>query len=164
MLIFSCTTFGYALAAFLPKESKPEPKILGTFTMTVNVNEVENLYAWQVVIKYDSKNLELIEASPGGFLGVVLPEEINDDNVHMGIFLGPAVTNNLIMMGGTLIGGVPGKSGSGELAKITFGYYTINYTLPEIILEKGTYKTMLLDPEGNMLPIGENTLTLSLVG
>jgi len=165
MLIFSSATFGYALAMFLPEESNSEPKILGTFTMTLYVNEVENLYAWQVIIKYDPQNLKLVNASPGGFLGENYPQYINETNIDGGIFLGPVtVERNTIMVGGTLVGAVEGKSGSGKLAVFTFGYYTANYKVPEIILNEGGFQTKLLNSEREVIPIGENTLIFVVNG
>ncbi|MHA1685518.1 MAG: hypothetical protein ACTSYD_03820 [Candidatus Heimdallarchaeaceae archaeon] len=162
-LLLTSVTFGYVLAMFIPKESEPQPTILGTFTMVLQINNIKDLYAWQVIIKYNPQNLKLIDASPGGFLGKTPPQYLNETNVNGGIFLGPKIEKNTIMVGGTLIGNVEGKNGSGKLAIITFGYYTTNYETPEIIIKQGRFQTILLDSTGTIIPIDENTLTLTPV-
>jgi len=163
-LLLTSALFGYAFATLVPKGSEPEPKILGTFKMILYINNVEDLYAWQVIIKYDSQNLELINATPGGFLGENFPQCLNETNVDRGIFLGPAIEKNLIIIGGSLIGkDVNVKNGSGKLALLSFGYYTSNYETPRIIIKQGIFETKLLDSSGTEIPINENTLTLTFV-
>jgi len=162
-LLLTSALFGYAFATLVPKGSEPEPKILGAFKMTLYVSNVEDLYAWQVIIEYDSQNLELINATPGGFLGENFPQCLNETNVDRGIFLGPRIVKNLIIIGGSLIGNVEGKNGSGKLALLSFGYYTFNYETPRIIIKQGIFETKLLDSSGTEIPINENTLTLTFV-
>ena len=163
-LLLTSAFLGYAVAMLVPKGSEPEPKILGTFKMALYINNVEDLYAWQVIIKYDSQNLKLINVTPGGFLGENFPQCLNETNVDRGIFLGPAIEKNLIIIGGSLIGkDVNVKNGSGKLALLSFGYYTSNYETPRIIIKQGIFETKLLDSSGIEIPINENTLTLTFV-
>jgi len=162
-LLLTSALFGYAFATLVPKGSEPEPKILGTFKIILYVSNVEDLYAWQVIIEYDSQNLELINATSGGFLGENFPQCLNETNVDRGIFLGPRIVKNLIIIGGSLIGNVEGKNGSGKLALLSFGYYTFNYETPRIIIKQGIFETKLLDSSGTEIPINENTLTLTFV-
>ncbi|RLI43698.1 hypothetical protein DRO69_09020 [Candidatus Bathyarchaeota archaeon] len=109
----------------------------------------------------DSQSLKLINVSLGGFVGGKPPQYLNESNVYEGVFLGPVIEKDLIIIGGSLIGGVDGKSGGGELAILTFGYYTVNYEAPEIIIKEGIHETRLLDSNGMEISINENVLSLT---
>ena len=67
------------------------------------------------------------------------------------------------MLGGSLKGEVSGKSGSGRLAVVTFGYFVEDYVEPELVLEK-VFKTFLTDSQNQPIPIGDSTLTLAVIG
>lgn len=145
---------GYVFASLL-QASKPvitirQPKILGSFSMALDVNYVEDLYAWQAVITFNSSELKVLEVLPGDFLGVESPFFINASDVGDGVLL----------LGATLSGDVSGLSGSGRLAVITFGYFTESYEKPKLAPVVGCYETFLLNSNLLEIPLDELTLTL----
>ncbi len=150
---------GYVLAGLFslpsPSEEAPEPVLAGTFTMALDIHDVENVFDWQVAIVYDSSLLTVEETAPGGFLGEEPP---------FALVTATDSLPDLLLLGGTLKGEpgapLPGMSGSGRLATITFGYYEGGYGEPQIVEEK-VFRTFLEDPQGSLIPIGEGTLTLT---
>ena len=105
------STSGYALATFLTlKETPHEPVPLGSFTMALKVNDVVDLYAWQVVIRFNSTEIKVLE--------VRSEESINDFPVNS-----TDTRDDLLLVASTLLGSVSGKSGSFKLATIVFGYF-----------------------------------------
>jgi len=143
---------GYVLAMFLaPSESGARvPVIVGDFTMALDVSNVKDLYAWQVVITFNSSELEVIGTIPGGFVGEQYPLFVTATDLGEGTLLA----------GGTLSGMVPGRSGSGRLASIVFGYFTEGYELPRIVPEIRSFETQLWDSNGSIITIEGSTLTL----
>jgi len=132
-----------------------EPVISGNFTMVLAVQNVTDLYAWQVVITFNSNELEVMKIASGDFVEVRFPFFVNATDVGEGVLL----------LGGTLCGTVPGKNGSGRLATITFGYYADGYEYPKIAQEIGSFETRLFDSRGSSIPCGNSTmLTLTIIG
>ena len=153
-LLFAFTASGYVLANLMPpipvvKDFSPEPLILGSFAMSLDISNVEDLYTWQVAIVYDQSELKVLDVSSGGFAGDVFVNSTDS-------------TEDLLLLGGTLKGAVSGQSGSGRLATITFGYYTEDYEAPpaQIIAEK-VFDTYLENSQGQPIHIAESTLTLT---
>ena len=147
---------GYVFARFIippaPHETtQQEPSILGTFTLNVMVYNVTDLYGWQVAIIYNSSELKVLKITSGGFVGNKFPCFVNSTDT----------LENLILIGGSLLGDVPGKNGSGKLASVLFGYYIEDYQIPKIAFE-GPFATMLIDSKGNLIEIEENTLALEI--
>jgi len=154
-LLFSSAS-GYVLATFLiPKETHQEPVILGDFTMALDINNVKDLYAWQVVITFNSSEIKVLKTVSEGFLGTGFPFFLNATDIGDGILL----------LGGSLCGNVPGKSvsGSERLTTILFGYFVNDYKEPRIVLNEMFLKTCLISSEGSYIPIKDSTLTLSTI-
>jgi hypothetical protein len=154
LLLFS--TSGYVLAKYfmLQRQAPLEPMVLGEFTMALDIHDVEDLYGWQVVVEFNSTEMKVLEASPGGFLGTDYPCFLNSTN---------SVKGELLLTG-FLIGQVAGKSGSGRLATVAFGYFANNYKEPTIDFGKdGVFQTELFNPDASLKPITSSMLTLSTI-
>jgi hypothetical protein len=149
LLILSSTS-GYVLATFIiPKETHHEPVIIGAFTRTLDINNVVDLCAWQVAITFNPSEMRVLEVASGGFLGDDYPFFLNETDMCDG----------LLLLGGFLLGDVLGKSGSGTLATIIFGYYINEYQEPKIAFNEKTY---MLDSKDSLIP--ENwSLTLTSI-
>jgi hypothetical protein len=119
---------------------EPEPESLGYFSAQVIVENVSDLYTWQVSIKYNRSEIKAFKIIPGDFPG-------NDQVFANSTDSFP----DTLMILGSLKGPVSGRSGSGTLAIIIFGYFTVNYAKPEII-DEGFCKTRLLDSNGCEIP------------
>jgi hypothetical protein len=153
-LALSLCGSGYVLAIFVSAPRSPinrEPRVRGNFTMVLKVNDVVDLYAWQVGISYNSSQVQVLRITSGGFVGDSFPFLVNStDSIR-----------NLLLIGGSLCGEVAGKNGSGTLATITFGYYTENYSIPRIAFDQ-VFETFLLNSKGEEIPVKESTLTLTV--
>jgi len=127
------------LATFLNAPSQGsltvEPVILGKFRTSVSVYAVEDLYAWQVVMRFNQSQLKILEVLPGGFVG----ESYLEDFVY-----NVRKEEGLLLICGFLLGPVGGKSGSGLLTSIVFGYVVEDFIWPELVYE-GKPCTLLLD-------------------
>ena len=71
----------------------------------------------------DSQSLKLINVSPGGFVGGKPPQYLNENNVYEGVFLGPVIEKDLIIIGGSLIGDVDGKVVAANIYDLTCDDY-----------------------------------------
>jgi hypothetical protein len=71
--------------------------------------------------------------------------------------------DGILLLGGTLFGTGSGKSGGGLLATIFFGYYTATYVEPSMVPSKGIFTTVLLNSNGDHIPINESTLALDTI-
>lgn len=161
MLVALLATFsvsGYVLAMIVVPstylEPQAEPKPLGSFTMTLDVNNVNDLYAWQAAIVFNSTQIKVKEARAGDFMEGQFPLFANSTDTSGGLLL---VTS-------TLEGNVAGKSGSGKLATIVFEYYMGSYELPTIANHVPGFNTWLMDSALTIIPSGQTLLALSVVG
>jgi hypothetical protein len=136
-LCVSATSLAFAMV-IQPKRSEPLP--LGYFSAEVKVENVSDLYTWQVSIKYNHSEIKVFKIIPGDFLG-------NDQVFANSTDSFP----DMLMILGSLKGPVSGRSGSGTLATIIFGYFTVDYAKPEII-DESFCKTRLLDSNGCEIP------------
>ena len=144
------------LATLTPSVKMDGPKIIGTFTVNLEVVNVKDLYAWQALLLYDPQTLVLIEFTPGGFIGTKCATEAVD--VVQDIFVNATdIGSGLLLLGGSLVGNVPGKDGAGLLAKVTFGYLSEDYADPYVVFNNRPHETKLLDSDGHIIP-GEETL------
>jgi hypothetical protein len=148
-LLFS-TISGYALAMFFNTHTEQNHEIIGTFAMDLNVNNVTDLYCWQAAIFYNSTVLKVLDVIPGGFVGERFPFFVNSTDSF----------ENLLLIGGFLVGDVPGRSGDGRLATIVFGYYSEDYDEPKIVPRYKMFETLLLDSNGQPIPIDNYKLIL----
>ncbi len=109
--------------------------VSGTLTLDVRVRNVTNLYGVQLNLSFDPAKVEVVDATPGG-----------DVNVQPGDFLQPGavIYSNYVDNGTGLIdyvqtreGELPGVTGSGLLARITFhgkgaGTSPVRFTLHKL--------------------------------
>ena len=156
LILFSSTS-SYVLASFLmPKATNHEPVALGTFTLALDVSNVENLYSWQVAARFNSSEVKVQEIMSRDFVGY-------DPDTGFPLFMNFTDTRMdypTLLLGGTLLGDVQGKDGTGRLATIAFVYFVKDFAKPEIVFNE---KTFLLDPDGASIPIGDSTLTLRMI-
>ncbi len=112
-----------------------------SFTLYLRVSNVTDLYAWQAYLSYDTFYVSFSDATPGGFLG-------------SGTFFYVAMGD---IIGGrqyfwpmeSKLGAVPGSSGSGTLANITFTAKRAGTTQ---ILLHDSGETILVNSNGNPIP------------
>lgn len=154
-LLLFVSVSGHVLAMLLaplppPEETIDELVIIGTFAMDLEVADVNDLYGWQVAIVYNPDQIKILDFISGGFIGDDFPFFMNSTDTF----------DDLLLLAGSIIGDAPGKTGSGKLATITFGYYTENYDEPKIVPEK-VFETLLLDSQGQPIPVNDYTLTLN---
>ena len=157
-LLASFSVSGYVLAMMIAPTAyvspHVEPKALGTFTMALDVNNVNDLYAWQAAIVFKSSQMKVVEAQAGDFMKAEYPLFVNSTSTSDG----------LLMLSGCLEGNVQGETGSGTLATIVFEYYANSYELPSIANQKAGFDTWLEDSALATIPGGQTLLTLSVVG
>jgi hypothetical protein len=161
ILSFSFLTSWYALAMLSTQppaiETPREPTVIGNFTVALKVYDVEDLYAWQAVIAYNPNELKVLKIDPGDFVGVeTLP--LNDDFKGNSVFVKNDLHDGLIVVGGTMLGKIGGRSGDGTLAYITFGYFNATYSDPCLTTNIGGFKTVLLDSTLSEIPIHGSTI------
>jgi len=145
----------YALVNAIPVTVHDEkPKILGTFTLNVEVTDIKDLYAWQILLVYDPQKLIVLKVEPGGFLGSVSITELGVTNDIYDVFMNANFPGSgILLIGGSLIGNIKGKDGGGLLAKVTFGYLSVDYVKPRIVFDKKPYEIKLLDSNGCLIPV-----------
>lgn len=152
-LVIGLPVTSHVLAAFIfspqTQQITQPPQIIGTFTATIEVRNVVDVYSWQAEITYDASKLEIIEVRRGDFLGTDWPFFLNASDVEEG----------MVLLFGTLYGEVPGRSGSGQLAVIVFGYYSSDFEQPEIIFGE---KTWLLNSDLKRIPVNKDAWMLKV--
>lgn len=158
-LLVSFSVSGYVLAMMIGPTTYVEPYVeprrpLGSFTMGLNVNSVNDLYGWQVAIVFNSTQIRVAEAKAGSFMEAEYP-----------LFLSSTATaDGLLLLAGSLEGNVQGKTGSGALATIVFEYYVSSYEPPSIVDQRASFGTWLQNSELADIPGGQTLLTLNAVG
>jgi hypothetical protein len=147
-LVMSFSVSGGVLAMYFAspplQQDHNEPVIIGNFTMALKISDVNDLYGWQVAIKFNVTELKVLQVSPGNFVGLEFPFFCNSTDSAQG----------LLLVAGVLSGNVAGKSGSGTLAIIVFGYFSRNYEVPSIVPKQICFETLLKDSRGADIPIG----------
>jgi len=153
-LMIGFSTSGYVLArVFEPSDVLQEPPVLGDFTIALKINNVEDLYTWQVFMTFNSSQLKVISADAGEFLEKNYPDALFCNVTDTG--------EGELLLGGTLKGIdiVSGIDGSGTLATIVFGYYVNEYNLPQIQFDKKRhFLTFLWDSKLSFIPIEDSTI------
>jgi len=88
------------------------------FTISITVQNVEDLYAWQIVLYYNSTILNTREDL------IIIPTENNifkgKEYYHVGPFIEADSKGTYIIFGAYLMGVQPGATGSGVLCQINF--------------------------------------------
>jgi hypothetical protein len=165
VLLLCSSTSGLALATFLalPKPVDQEPIALGNLTVTLDISNVNDLYAWQALIVYNSSSLKVVEILPGDFVGTEYPS-LNSTDISNGILLSATdIGDDVLLLGGTLLGSTPGKNGNGSLATIIFEYFVEEPQEPILVFDDARYPTLLANSAGFIFPIEDPTeLTLTI--
>ena len=143
---------GYVFATLLVQQQFPQKQAKGHVIMSVNVTDVKDLYAWQVVISFNSNELEVADITSEKFVGIEYPLFVNATDIGEGVLL----------LGGSLFGRVPGKnvSDSRRLATIVFEYFVDEYEYPVIIPKIGRFETQLWDSKGYVISDSNSLLEL----
>lgn len=148
MFLISSSASGYVFAKFFspPQYDQPaEPQIKGSFSMGLYIMDVEDLWAWQAIITFDSNKLKVLEASPGNFSEVDYPLFLTATDIQPGILLiGQCLSVN---------GDLPGKNGNYKLATIVFGYLEGDFELPELTTQKAGFETWLKNSQGQFISL-----------
>jgi hypothetical protein len=159
LVLIGLPAMSYALAALFSSGPSinvaPGPKLLGNFTVTLEVHDVKDLYGWQTVIAFNTSELEFLEITPG-----------KDFNVTFPFFPQPSdLGNGMMLAGGILKGLRPGLDFpvEGSLAVLVFGYYVSSYQSPRIMRSGGGFETELLDSHGQDIPVSDSTLSLTVL-
>jgi len=80
------------------------------FMVNISVSEVADLYGWQIKLEWNPQILELINVTEGNFL-----------KSHGQTYFGQKINETgYLVLDCTLIGNLPGASGSGTLAMVQF--------------------------------------------
>lgn len=155
IFLIGTSASGYVMAKFLAaREISSEPTIMGEFKIAVEVNSVTDLYTWQVLMTFNSSELVVVNAYPGGFFKVEYPFFLNATDIGEG----------KLLLGGTLHGDVPGESGNGTLATVVFGYLVSEYETPEISFSgKGFLQTLLIDSKNVDIPIKDSIRIVTIL-
>ncbi len=159
ILIIGFTTVSYVLAnLFQPALYTPvkEPEILGTLIAVIEVRDVKDLWAWQVLIKFDESELKYLDWKCGEAFNVQEPFKCQASEL----------TPGYLLIGATLKGDEHGINveGNGILAFITFGYYVENPKPPQLIIEESNpFKTEFLNSELQRIPLNEKTLNIRVL-
>lgn len=144
---------GYVFATLLIQQQFPQKQATGQVIMSLNVTDVKDLYAWQVVISFNSNELEVADITSGKFIGMEYPLFMNATDIGEGVLL----------LGGSLFGRVPGKNAtdSRRLATIVFEYFVDEYEYPVIVPEIGWFETKLWDSRGSVISDSNSLLEFS---
>jgi len=149
----------YVQASLRPKEEKNgetklPPIYYGNLTIAIRIQNVRDLFAWQIKLNYDPEELVFMEAQKGdffreNFVGVLAKDKWLE-------------RDNWLLLGGTLIGRysqhVPGISGDGTLAIVRFAVKTRSVPkTPEIVFDGDT---LLLDSYRQEMPITYGMLSV----
>jgi|GEM_PF-6025874 len=128
-----------------------------TFTVQVQVNDVIDLYSYQVYLSFDTTYLEFQNASPGGFLGSGTFFFYQTDTI--------VNEREYFWVVETKLGAVPGSSGSGILTNIEFLAKTLTPPEGTEIRMEDSGQTILLDSYGNFIPcsISSGICTVNVV-
>jgi len=155
LLIISTPVAAQVLASLFiasPPPAALPPVVIGNFDMILEAHDVTDLYGWQVYIAYNKDQMKVLDIKEGNF-----PDPV------VGIWNNTDPAKDCVSLGDSLLGNVPGRSGSYKLATITFGYYIETYSEPEIMpTAEGGASTVLLSPTQNIPIVWGTTLTLTV--
>jgi hypothetical protein len=143
---FSVSGYAFAMYTMAPAQQQVNnaPAVIGYSTMTLDVSNVQDLYAWQVAITFNATQMKVTQVSPGDFVGLTFPLFANSTDTAAG----------LLLVAGSLEGNVPGRSGNGTLATIVFGYFVSGYDTPVIVPKQMGFRTFMEDSQLANIPVG----------
>lgn len=166
IIVLSIPSFSLAFA-LIYRSAEPEP--LGYFRVVISVNNVTDVYAWQVAIRFNHTNLKMQNIKPGNFLAGTANTRFekfeNIDNIEISdkTFFVYKLDKGTILAGETLLGDIPEANGNGTLLIIEFAYfYSYEEGITIIFDESSQYNfsTVLLRKDGTEIPINQNTISL----
>jgi hypothetical protein len=128
-----------------------QPQVLGSFSAALEIENVNDLYAWQVALKYNTDQLKVLNVSLGEDFIVEDPGLVSRD-----------LDDGGLLLGATLRGETSGFTGNGELATIVFGYYVSDYEQPRIVEEYGSFETLFLDSTMSHIAVPNGALKLTV--
>jgi hypothetical protein len=109
-VLLGATTQAWA-APILSFSTGPAAQVGSTVTYNIAIDDIADLYAYQLSINYDARYLRALNVTEGAFLGTA-------GSTVSGVL---GMDTGLIdFVYGSLLGPTPGASGSGLLASITF--------------------------------------------
>ncbi|MHA1827700.1 MAG: hypothetical protein ACTSX6_03525, partial [Candidatus Heimdallarchaeaceae archaeon] len=124
LMITLSTTTGFVLAMF-SQPSRTEPEPIRCVTTVIKVNNVTDVYGWQVGLRFNTSNMKVISISPGSFLtkqGFNYRMDDADPNyIETGTFFAFNLIppeNNILVIGQSLLKEESGASGSGDLVVV----------------------------------------------
>lgn len=152
ILCIAIPASSYVQANLRPKEEKggevtPPPFYYGNLTIAIRIQNVTDLFTWQVKLNYNPEELDFLGAWKGDFFG--------KNKASLGVFVKDKYgVVNWLVVGDTLIGKygqrVPGVSGSGTLAIVKFAIKIPTAPItPEIVFDQDTF---LVDSYGQDIP------------
>ena len=157
VLLIGFPTLSFALAALYPAREPvvyQQPQVLGAFTAVLTVDNVSNLYAWQVVVVFNSSELRVEGMTLGKGFANEIPGLLNATNIGDG----------QLMVGSALLGNASGLNGDLELARIVFGYYAGGYKeCPQIAQSSGVFDTVLMDSKLKPISTSDSPLNLRIL-
>jgi len=142
-----------------------EPQPLGYIRAKVYLNNVTDLYAWQVAIRFNYTNLKIQNVKPGNFLTGNMELQFNklESDIEISektVFIYKEIDKGTLLVCESLLGDSPSVNGSSVLFTIEFAYF-YKYEEASIIFDESpTCKTILLRKDLTEIPINDNTLTL----
>lgn len=168
IVFLAIPSIGYVLA-LISQSVEPQPQPLGYLRAVISVNNVTEVYAWQVAIRFNHTNLKIQSIKPGNFLTEGANIQFNKLGPDMEIsdkifFVQRVLDNGIFIACETLLGKSPGVNGSGTLLVIEFAYF-YSYDDESISImynESSQYRTILLRKDGTTIPIDQNTISLRL--
>ena len=98
-------------APILSFSTGPATQVGSTVTYNIAIDDIADLYAYQFSINYDARYLRALNVTEGAFLGTA------GSTVSGVLGMEPGFIDFVY---GSLLGPIPGASGSGLLASITF--------------------------------------------
>lgn len=98
-------------APILSFSTGPATQVGSTVTCNIAIDDIADLYAYQFSINYDARYLRALNVTEGAFLGTA------GSTVSGVLGMEPGFIDFVY---GSLLGPIPGASGSGLLASITF--------------------------------------------
>lgn len=137
---------------------EPEDITIGvgqTFDVNITITHVENLYMWSLNFTWDPAILNLTNYTEGPFL------QTGGDT----IFVPVAVNYTTGMLSGlicSLWGKVPGVSGNGTLATLTFRAIAMGTSIIDVSGEDRVWSG-LLDSDGNFIPYDDQDGRVTVV-
>lgn len=155
VLLIGLPGVSYVLAMLVSTPSSvpayQQPQALGSFSAALEIENVIDLYAWQVIIKYNTDQLKVLNITLGKDFIVEDPGLQKSD-----------LDNGELLLGATSRGEVSGFTGNGELVKIVFAYYVSDYEQPRIVEEYGSFETLFLDSTQSRIAVPNGALTLTM--